>query len=115
MIGRTAILVLLPLIILIGDYKGRRANETTGCVLNVRNIQQALRGYQGVNELGVGKVIPWSDLIGPGKMLGAHCRECPGGQACRLIPRMPDAGVLAAECPNPEHQRRIKETDTSGW
>ena len=115
MIGRVTILVGLPLVILIGDYKARRASEAAGCILNVRNIQQALRGYSGTRGLMTENPIPWSEIIGPGKMLDSYSKECPGGQDYRLISKVPDVGVLAAECPNPEHQRRIKAMNTSEW
>lgn len=115
MIGRAAILVALPLVILMGDYKARRISEAASCTLNVRNIQQALRGYSGMHSLMTGALIPWSEIIGHGKILEPYSGECPCGQNYRLKSQVPDVGVLAAECPSPEHQRRLKAKNTSEW
>lgn len=115
MLGRATLLVVLPLVILFGDYNSRRVYEVTRCILQVRSIQQAVRAHEGMNGLNAGKPIVWSDLIGPGRMLGPYSGRCPSGQDYRLKSSIPDVGVLAAECPNPEHQRRIKVQNTSEW
>jgi hypothetical protein len=116
MIGRATILVFLPLIILIGDYKQPRANEAAGCILYVRNIQQAVRSHSGVRAMNIGDKIHWEEIIGPGRYFESYARVCPGGESYRLSPVVPGIGVLAAECPNPEHHRRLKASvDTSEW
>ena len=115
MIGRITILVALPLVILAGDYKQRRANEAAGCGVNVRNIQQAIRGHSGMRAMNLGDKIHWKDIIGPKGYLRPAHYNCPSGESYRLSPVVPGVGVLAAECPNPENQRRIKAMNTSEW
>lgn len=115
MIGRLTILVSLPLFIALADHRGRIAYKAGICLLNVRNIQQAIRAHAGVRGLLEGAPLDWNEVIGLGKYLGSHAKECPCGQSYRLVSRMPALGELAAECPNQEHQKRIKEHNTSDW
>ena len=115
MFGRVTILTALPLVILVGDYKQRRASQTADCTLNVRNIQQAVRGHSGVRAMNIGSKIDWGEIIGPGRYLASYARKCPGGEFYRLSPVVPSIGVLAAECPNHEHQRRVMAMGTSDW
>ena len=114
MIKRATILISLPLIILLTDRRWRLTMESTDCILNIRNIQQTIRGYQGMRQWNTGDPIPWDNLFHePG--LETYMKECPSGGNYQLIPTVPDSGVIAAKCPNPEHLRRLKDQGTSGW
>lgn len=66
--------------------------------------------------MNIGDSIDWREIIGPGKFLEPYSRKCPSGELYRLNPVVPAVGVVAAECPNPEHQRRLRETmKTEEW
>lgn len=54
------ILVLLALIsvLFIGARAWKRSSDRAGCILNVRNAQQAIRGYANTRGLNPGDPIP---------------------------------------------------------
>jgi hypothetical protein len=115
MLARITILVCLPLLISFSEYAGRKRVEASTCSMSMRNIQQAVRGYQGVNNLPSGP-LDWSEIFGPGKFFPAEYAKCPSGLPYRLSKNMPAMGELAAECQNPEHLERIKADDqTKTW
>lgn len=109
MLGRVAILTLIPLFIFLGTLHSRMLRDRGECMINISNIQRSIRGHQGVRNLGTSKPIPWNDVLEPFQ------RECPSGGEYLLRSNIPDMGVLGAECPNPDHQRIIKAMDTSTW
>jgi hypothetical protein len=116
MMKRATILLVLLLTILYSDHQHRIMSDCSECILQARNIQQTIRGYEGMRQWRTGDPIPWDDMFDPSShILEPYMKECPSGGNYQLIPTVPDIGVLAAECPNPEHQRRIKDQDTSGW
>lgn len=114
-IRRATILIWLPMFVLFADHRGRAAHELGGCVLNVRNIQQAMRSHQGVRGMSVGNPIDVNEVIGPGRYLDSYVKNCPSGQPYRIKSYHTNMGEIAAECPNPEHLKRLKEEDTSEW
>jgi len=117
MMVRFAILISLPLLILVSEHEMRAKKQSSKCILNIRNIQMAVRAHNGMNNINPGEKIdmPWDEIFGPKKFLPMEAMKCPGGPSYRLIKHPPHVGELAAECPNPEHQRRMKAIDTSDW
>lgn len=95
--------------------RGQQARDMAACVLNIRNIQQAVRGWSGMKSVNIGEPIVWSDIIGAGKFFRTENRKCPSGGDYQLSPVNPANGELAARCPHPEHQRNILSMDTSDW
>ena len=110
------ILVLLSLIsiLFIGARAWKRGSDRAGCIMNIRNVQQAVRGYQNMYGLGDG-VAPTTDGSGnavPGqgaslptsKIIGAAAGylenppTCPGGGTYSYIERVPALGELYATC-----------------
>jgi hypothetical protein len=113
-----ATLILLPVVMFQASRTMSKIwaeMEISGCMMNLRNIQQAVRSHQGMKNLREGGPMPWDEIFGSKKFLPLHGKKCPSGQPYRLTPHVPRMGQLAAECPNPEHQRRMKQIDTSGW
>lgn len=107
MLARMVILVGLPLLICFSEYRGRKGEEVAECMMNMRNIQQAVRGHQGMKNLAIGP-LDWNDIFGPSGYLPLECSKCPSGLPYRLSKTMPAMGELAAECQNPEHLKRVK-------
>lgn len=105
MLARMVILVGLPLLISFSEYRGSKREEVVECIMNMRNIQQAARGYQGMNNT---PIIDWSDIFGPSGYMPTKYSKCPSGLPYRLSKNGPGVGELAAECQNPEHMRRLK-------
>lgn len=114
MMTRAMILLMLLLTIFYSDRQHRIASGSAHCILQVRNFQNVIRSYQGVHNMGIGEPIPW-DAVFNDLGLKTYMKECPSGENYSLIPTMPETGVLAAQCPNPEHQRRMKDMGTSDW
>ena len=113
-----ATLILLPVVILHASRTMNKVlaeNEAAGCMMNMRNIQCAVRSYWGVKNLYSGKTIPWDEIFGPDKFVPTSIRSCPSGQDYILHTHIPAEYRLVVECPNPEHRKRLKTIDTSGW
>jgi type II secretory pathway pseudopilin PulG len=94
------ILVLLSLIsiLFIGARAWKKGSDRSGCVLNIRNAQQAVRSYQNLYQVPEGTTINMlTDLIGPGKFIASE-PICPGGGDYDLIASIPPPGVLALTC-----------------
>ena len=113
---RLSILMMLPLLIAWSDHQMRVGSEFASCNIHVRNIQQAVRGYQGIKNMSTGKAIPWDDIMSPDGLLPPNYDTCPSGAKYQLSYGKPEMGVLAATCSNPEHRRKMKErVNTSTW
>jgi len=94
------ILVLLSLIsiLFVGARAWKVGSERAGCVMNIRNAQQAVRSYQNLNQVPEYAVIDmFTDLIGPGKFMERD-PVCPGGGHYEHIGFIPPSGVLAISC-----------------
>ena len=77
-----AIMVLLMFVglLLIAAKAWKRGSDRAACLMNIRNVQQALRGYANTNELEVGASLvppdaPHESVIGPGNFVAVmpHC------------------------------------------
>ncbi|WP_193211688.1 hypothetical protein [Luteolibacter marinus] len=73
------------------------------CILNQRNLQQVVRNQQSLHHLEPGDPLDWSELVGPGRFI-EEMPVCPVHGSYPLSPVVPEPGVLAAPCPDPEHQ-----------
>ena len=111
-LARIVVLASVPVFIFISERGSRRDSEYAECIIKIRNIQQAIRGHQGMNSLWTKDIIVWNEIF---EYLNFDHKKCSRGGNYRLITHYPEIGVLAAECRDPEHQRRFKKTDTSGW
>ena len=105
--GDTDIASALPMlsatsVVFIGAKAWKDGSDRAGCVINIRNIQTALRSYQNMNELSIGSEIPWDGIIGPGKFLET-APVCPGGGTYTFAKTIPEVGGLGCRCSNPKH------------
>ena len=80
-----AILVLLMFVglLLIGARAWKRGSDRATCLMNIRQVQQSLRGYVNSNGLEAGDSLapadmPHKSVIGPGKFVEVM-PHCPGG------------------------------------
>jgi len=94
-------LILLPLLIIpvlfIGARAWKKGSDRAGCIINQRNVQQAVRAYQSMNNLQPGDRIDWKEIVGPGKLLESE-PACPALGKYRYQARIPASGVLVVEC-----------------
>jgi type II secretory pathway pseudopilin PulG len=76
------ILVLLSLIsiLFIGARAWKKGSDRAGCIMNIRNVQQAVRSYANMNGHNPGATVATlnADVIGTGKFV-EKTPECPGG------------------------------------
>lgn len=103
---RYIVLAILISSLIVLLFLGARAwftgRDRAECILQTRNIQQAIRSHQGMTQLNFGDPIIWSDIIGPGKMIDRK-PVCPSGETYTLMETVPPIGTLAGQCSHPEH------------
>jgi len=87
-------------------------NNRAACHMNVRNVQQAMRSYQGMNNLAQGTPLDRSALTGPGKMLEKE-PVCPTCGPYRWSPVVPGIGTLMIECEHTSHS--LPPAQTYDW
>ncbi len=88
----------------------QRGSDRAHCIMNQRNIQQAVRSFQHgnwpereSNDLKVGDPIEWDRIIGEGLFLEER-PECPVHGPYEFLEVFPEVGMLAAPCRDPEHE-----------
>ncbi len=94
------ILVMLGLvgILIVSGRSWMLGTNRSGCIMNIRNMQNAVRAYQNTNQLSDGVSLNIStDLIGPGKYILDH-PKCPGGGHYTPLNRIPAVGQLVMSC-----------------
>lgn len=93
------ILVLLSLIsiLFIGARAWKNGSDRTGCIINIRNAQQAVRSYQNMNAYPDGTAINMSiEIMGAGGYINEP--RCPGGGNYDRINEIPSTGTLVMWC-----------------
>lgn len=110
MLGCVAVLgFLIVALFLPHNHKG---SDRAGCIMQQRNLQQAVRAYADTNLLKIGDSIDWAKIIGTGQYI-ERVPECPihGKDAYEYTPTIPSVGTLAAPCKDPAH----KPPNTEDW
>ena len=110
------ILVLLSLIsiLFIGARAWKRGSDRAGCIMNIRNAQQAVRSYANMYNA---TTVPSGELIGTGRFLET-APICPGGGTYTDLNgavTVPAVGTLAMTCtlaPDPDDH---VPGDYTGW
>jgi hypothetical protein len=94
--------------------KSSRDAARAGCLLNIRNVQQAMRSYMGMNGHNSETQVPEfskKSIIGPEKYLDSE-PKCPGGGTYTWIEGYhPAMGVLILRCSCRDHF----PVDYSNW
>jgi type II secretory pathway pseudopilin PulG len=97
------ILVLLSLIsiLFIGARAWKKGSDRAGCIMNIRNIQQAVRGHQNMTNLSIGSPLNSNVIIGANGYLGNN-PTCPTDGATYTFPSatVPAMATLYAKCTN---------------
>lgn len=110
------ILVLLSLIsiLFIGARAWKKGSDRAGCIMNIRNAQQAVRSYANMYNTDS---IPGSELVGTGKFLESM-PVCPAGGTYTAINSgtvtAPAVGTLAMECSFAATDGHVPD-DIQGW
>jgi hypothetical protein len=104
-IGKRLILSSLTLIFLLCAIWGplffqwQRGADRSGCIMNIRNVQQAMRGYQGMNS---SEQAPKEKLIGPGRFIERE-PVCPRGGKYTWTQVGWHVGELMIRCSHKDH------------
>jgi type II secretory pathway pseudopilin PulG len=114
------ILVLLSLIsiLFIGARAWKKGSDRAGCIMNIRNIQQAARSYENMNGLALGAALNWSTggpLIGTGAFLEV-APTCPTNKTSTytLTATVQAVGTLYGTCTSPEAATHVP-TSYTDW
>jgi type II secretory pathway pseudopilin PulG len=114
------ILVLLSLIsiLFIGARAWKRGSDRAGCIMNIRNIQQAVRSYANMNGHNPGDTVTGmqSEVIGSGKFV-EKTPLCPSDSVAYTIAAadtVPAVGTLYAACTNFVAEGHVP-TGTEDW
>ncbi len=94
------VLVLLSLlmVLFIGAQAYKRGSDRTGCIMNIRNTQQAVRSYQNMNRYVEGRSLDVAvELVGDGKLMEAW-PTCPGIGIYSYGSEIPPTGTLLMSC-----------------
>jgi type II secretory pathway pseudopilin PulG len=94
------ILVMLTLItiLFIGAKAWRQGTDRTGCIISIRNAQNAVRSHQNLYNISNGAPINIAnEIMGPGNFV-EYSPVCPGGGSYTLIDHIPYPGELVMTC-----------------
>ena len=108
--------VVLALVVFGGlSYKGfslcKERADREGCILNIRNIQQAMRAYHGINKMDVGDPLEAEAVF---DRFFNRVPRCNAGGAYTYINRVPKEGELFCTCSHAETKGHVPE-DYEGW
>ena len=88
--------------------------DRASCILNIRNVQNAVRSYAGMNNLNIGTPTGLSEIVGPGKFV-ERIPQCPAGGNYRFLDRQPKIGQLYMECSLCDAPFNHKPNDYTSW
>lgn len=98
-------------VLFVGARAWKKGSDRAACVMNTRNVQQAIRGHQNMKGLKPGDPIDWNQIFGEGKLLDDK-PHCPSGKYT-LIKTIPKLGKLACTCSDPDHA--VNPDVTKDW
>lgn len=94
------ILVILGLIgiLIVSGRSWMRGSNRSGCIMNIRNMQNAVRAHQNIHQLKTGSALDIStDVIGPENYI-KEAPQCPEGGHYTPLTQIPPAGQLVITC-----------------
>jgi Domain of unknown function (DUF4190) len=101
--GYVGLLLMIPFIsvMFVGANAWKKGSDRAACILNTRNVQQAVRGHQNMKNLKVGDPIDWNFIFGPDGYLPKPV--CPLGGTYTFVETIPPAGTLVGSCSHADH------------
>jgi hypothetical protein len=101
-VGLAVIILLFAMSFLfIGARAWKKGSDKAGCIMNTRNVQQAVRGHQSMTSLKVGDPIDWNVIFGPDGYLKEPI--CPLGGTYTFVATIPPVGTLVGQCSHADH------------
>ncbi len=117
------ILVLLSLIsvLFIGARAWKKGSDRAGCILNIRNVQQAIRSYGNMNGLNPGDAIiggatAETVLVGANSFM-ANAPTCPGSGTYSGLDSttIPNVGTIMLTCDFNDGPAHAPSGNTNDW
>jgi hypothetical protein len=88
-------------VLFVGARAWKKGSDRAACILQTRNVQQAIRAHQNMNGLKPGTPVDWDDIFGDDKYL-PNRPQCSSGKYT-FTKTIPQIGKLACTCSDPEH------------
>jgi type II secretory pathway pseudopilin PulG len=109
-----AVLLGLISVLFIGVSAYKEGSNRSKCILNISNVQKAVRSYQNLYEVNSGAALAMATIAGTGKLLET-VPTCPTATgAYTLAATIPAVGTAALTCSlATSHQHA--PTSVAGW
>lgn len=108
-----AVLLGLISVLFIGVSAYREGSNRANCILNISNVQKAVRSYQNLYELEAGDALGTDLIIGTGLMLEQE-PTCPSNGEYTFGEEVPEVGIVYLTCDLAE-ERQHEPSSTTGW
>lgn len=85
----------------VGARAWKKGSDRAACILQTRNVQQAIRGHQNMNSINQGAAIDWNEIFGKDGYMPKPV--CPTGGTYTFSEVYPETGELACKCEHADH------------
>lgn len=109
------VLITLVSVLFMGAKAYKDGADRANCVVNIRNVQVAVRSYQNMNALAPGDDIDPARLINPDSGYLPDLPSCPSRGDYTLAQEIPKPGDLALICSVNKDGSIHAPSDHSGW
>lgn len=109
------ILVLLSLIaiLFVGANAWKKGSDRAACIMNIRNVQQAVRGHQNMANKTTTDTLTKTDIVGTGGYLESD-PACPSTGTYSWATTYPAVGTPAVTCSKSTDLQHAPSS-TTGW
>ncbi len=111
-IGMTVFVLLFAISFLfVGARAWKKGSDRSACMMNIRNVQMAIRAHQNMNDIENGETIDWDFILGPSGYMSEPV--CPVHGPYQVSDTYPPLGVTAYTCTGADHD--IPASDKKDW
>jgi uncharacterized membrane protein len=102
-VGLVVMMLIIPFmsVMFVGARAWKKGSDRAACIMNTRNLQQAVRGHQNMTSMKVGDPIDWNVIFGPDGYLPQPV--CPLGGTYTFVETIPPVGTLVGSCSHADH------------
>ena len=108
-----AVLLGLISVLFIGVSAYKEGSNRSKCILNISNVQKAVRSYQNLYEKSVGNTLALSTIAGSGKLLETT-PTCPSSGTYTAAGTIPAVGTAYLTCSLSSSNDHVPNS-TTGW
>ena len=108
-----AVLLGLISVLFIGVSAYKEGSNRSKCILNISNVQKAVRSYQNLYEKAVGDTLAKATIAGTGKLLETE-PTCPSAGTYTWSASIPAVGTAHLTCSLSSTSQHAP-TSTAGW